>query len=395
MALTGVQGARKESADVTMLDVEHPVQVSTVPRCAPMAALSPLTIGRLTLATNLLLAPIAGYCDLAFRMVARSCGGVGLACTDLLCPEGLVRENRRSMVLAATCAEDSPVCMQIYGGNAQPMCEAARWAEDHGAAVVDINMGCPVDKITKRDGGSKLLCDPDRTLGIVEKIAGVLRHTPLTAKLRLGWDDSCLVAPYLASRLEAAGVAMVTVHGRTAQMRFSGQVRLDGIAQVVAAVKSIPVIGNGDVRTPADAAAMLRKTGCRGVMIGRAVLSRPWIFRDIWSYLKAGMVPPPPTIQQKCDLMRRHFSLMSEHRSGRSAVIEFRRRVSWYAKEMQPCQSLKQGMTAINSAADFERVIEEFLSWRMRRDSMMAAGQSRPSPWVQGEGEQGMEQYGD
>jgi nifR3 family TIM-barrel protein len=323
----------------------------------------------------LLLAPIAGYCDLAFRLVARGCGGVGLACTDLLCPQGLLRENYRSMVLAATCAEDSPVCMQIYGGEAGPMCDAARWAEDHGAAVVDINMGCPVDKITKRDGGSKLLCDPDRTLGIVEKIARVLRHTPLTAKLRLGWDDTCLVAPYLAARLEQAGVKLVTVHGRTTQMRFSGQARLDGIAEVVAAVKSIPVIGNGDVRTPQDAENMLRKTGCRGVMIGRAALSRPWIFRDTWSWLTTGTIPPAPGIEEKCDLMRQHFANMVKFRSPWSAVIEFRRRVSWYAKEMHPCRMLKMGMLTINSPADFYRVVDEFLVWRLERDRCLAAGE--------------------
>src|SRR5260221_996558 len=158
---------------------------------------APLRIANLQLATNLLLAPIAGYCDVAFRLVARSCGGVGMACTDLLSPEGVLRENKRSMELAATCPEDSPLCMQLYGGDVERLCEAARWAEDRGAAVIDINMGCPVDKVTKRDGGSKLLCDPDRTLRIVERIRAVLRHTPLTAKLRLGWDDSCLVAPQL------------------------------------------------------------------------------------------------------------------------------------------------------------------------------------------------------
>src|SRR5436309_1612795 len=214
----------------------------------------PLTIGKLKLATNLLLAPIAGYCDVSFRLVARSCGGVGLACTDLLCPEGVLRESRRSMELAATCPEDSPLCMQLYGADVQRLCEAARWAEDRGAHVIDINMGCPVDKVTKRDGGSKLLCNPDNTLRMVERIARVLRRTPLTAKLRLGWDDSSIVAPMMARRLEEAGIAMVTIHGRTTEMRFSGEARLEGIAEVVAAVKAIPVIGNGDVRSPYDAA---------------------------------------------------------------------------------------------------------------------------------------------
>lgn len=338
--------------------------------------LQPLRIGPLTLATNLLLAPIAGYCDVAFRLVARGCGGVGLACTDLLCPEGVLRENFRSMQLAATCAEDSPLCMQLYGGDVDTLCEAARWAEDRGAAVIDINMGCPVDKITKRDGGSKLLCNPAKTLKMVEKIAAAIRRTPLTAKLRLGWDDSQLVAPQLAAGLESAGVAMVTVHGRTTEMRFSGRARLDGIAAVVAAVKSIPVIGNGDIRTAADAAEMIRVTGCAGVMIGRAALSAPWIFRDTWSYLTTGRIPQPYPIEHKCNLMRQHFYGLVRYRSERSAVIEFRKRVSWYAKEMHPCRILQQEMRTIASPNDFERVLSSFLEWRLAHDEARARGDS-------------------
>src|SRR5687767_12957357 len=197
------------------------------------------------------------------------------------------------MSIAATCAEDSPLCIQLYGGDVERLCDAARWAEDRGAHVIDINMGCPVDKITKRDGGSKLLCDPDRTLRMVQRVKATLRpDTPLTCKLRLGWDDSCIVAPYLARRLEELGVALVTVHGRTTEMRFSGEARLDGIAEVVAAVKGIPVIGNGDVRTPEDARRMIEHTRCAGVMIGRGALSTPWLFRDTWSYLTIGEIPP-------------------------------------------------------------------------------------------------------
>jgi nifR3 family TIM-barrel protein len=340
---------------------------------------APLSIDPVNLCTNLLLAPIAGYCDLAFRLVARSCGGVGLACTDLLCPEGVLRENRRSMELAATCAEDSPLAMQLYGGDAAKLCDAARWAEDHGADVVDINMGCPVDKITKRDGGSKLLCDPDNTLRMVDRIARVLRRAPLTAKLRLGWDDTRIVAPYLAARLEEAGVKLVTVHGRTTEMRFSGQARLDGIAEVVAAVKSIPVIGNGDLRTPQDAKRMIDVTGCAGVMFGRGALSAPWIFRDTWSYLTAGEIPEPPTIEQKCRLMQDHFDNMCRFRSERSAVIEFRKRVSWYAKQMNPCRILREGMRFIESREDFERVMREFLDWRLPHDEDVRAGRVAPA----------------
>jgi nifR3 family TIM-barrel protein len=336
--------------------------------------IAPLSIGPLRLATNLLLAPIAGYCDLAFRLVARSCGGVGLACTDLLCPEGVLRENRRSMELAMTCPADSPLCMQLYGGNVDLLCEAARWAEDRGAHVIDINMGCPVDKITKRDGGSKLLCNPDNTLRMVEKIIRVLRHTPLTAKLRLGWDDTCIVAPSLAAQLEQTGISMITIHGRTTAMRFSGQARLDGIAQVVAAVKKIPVIGNGDIRTPEDAKRMIDQTSCRGLMIGRGALSTPWIFRDIWSYLTTGQIPPPPTIEQKCQLMRDHFYNLCRYRSQRVAVLEFRKRVSWYAKQMHPCRLLRDEMRTIDSPADFESVLTRFLDWRHTRAAEIEAG---------------------
>lgn len=326
----------------------------------------PLQIGPLKLQTNLLLAPIAGYCDLSFRLVARSCGGIGLACTDLLSPEGVLRATPHSMSLAQTDRGDSPLCMQLYGSDRDRLCEAALWAVDHGADVVDLNMGCPVDKVTKKDGGSKLLCNPDNTLRMVEKIAATLArvNVPFTCKMRLGWDDSSIVAPYLAARLEEIGVALVTIHGRTTEMRFSGEARLDGIAEVVAAVKRIPVIGNGDVRTPQDAQRMLRVTGCAGVMIGRGALSRPWIFRDVWSYLTSGAVPPEPTLEEKVQLIRDHFWNMVRYRTDRSAVIEMRKRISWYAKTMHPCAQLKEEMRLMESKEQFEPILRRFLDWR-------------------------------
>jgi len=338
----------------------------------------PLRIGPFQLATNLLLAPIAGYCDLSFRLVARSCGGIGLACTDLLCPQGILHETRKSMELAATCPEDSPLCMQLYGGAGDPLPEAARWAEDHGAAVVDLNMGCPADKITTRQGGSSLLCDPDAALRLIEPLVRALRRIPLTVKMRLGWDGQHIVAPYLATRMEEFGVAAITIHGRTTEQKFSGNVNLDGIARVVSSVRRIPIIGNGDVRTPRDAQRMIESTGCDGVMIGRAALSSPWIFRDTWSWLTTGQIPPEPTLEEKCRLMRRHFQNLSRFRGERVAILEFRRRASWYAKTMHPCETFRQEMRTINSSGDFERAIQRFLGWR--RGSESASGQSAPIP---------------
>ncbi|HVT90480.1 MAG TPA: tRNA dihydrouridine synthase DusB [Tepidisphaeraceae bacterium] len=334
-----------------------------------------LTIGNVKLATNLLLAPIAGYCDLSFRLVARSCGGVGMACTDLLCPQGVLRENYHSMILAMTSPEDKPLCMQLYGADADLLCDAARWAEDRGADVIDINMGCPVDKVTKKNGGSKLLCDPDNTMRMVEKIVKVLRQVPLTAKLRLGWDDTCIVAPQLAARLENAGIALITIHGRTTEMRFSGEARLDGIASVVAAIKKIPVIGNGDVRRPQDAKRMIDYTKCAGVMIARGALSMPWIFRDTHSYLTTGIIPPPPTLEEKCQLIRDHFWNLMRYRNERIALLELRKRISWYAKSMHPCKRLREKMRVMQSADEFEQIMGEFLEWRKERDQRQQARQ--------------------
>lgn len=324
-----------------------------------------LRIGPVQLKTNLLLAPIAGYCDLAFRTVCREWGGVGLACTDLLSPQGLLRGTATSLDLAKTNDFDKPVGMQLYGSDPDVMAEGARWAVEHGATVVDINMGCPVDKVTKKDGGSKLLTDLSRAVRIAERVAKELercplspeewrkrqgnaeellpagpRTVPLTCKMRLCWHTSdyeagAACSPHLARALADAGAAAVTVHGRTTEDKFQGTVRLEGIARVVEAVGGrIPVIGNGDVREPADAARMIRQTGCAGVMIGRGALSTPWLFRDAWSLLTTGSVPEPPTEREIVENIRRFFNLMREQRDDRYAMFQINRRVSWFAKRL-------------------------------------------------------------
>ncbi|MCW5767562.1 MAG: tRNA-dihydrouridine synthase [Phycisphaeraceae bacterium] len=335
----------------------------------------PLQIGPLRLSTNLLLAPIAGYCDLAFRTVCREFGGLGLACTDLLSPQGLLRGTATSLDLAKTSDFDKPVGMQLYGSDPEIMAQGARWAVEHGATVVDINMGCPVDKVTKKDGGSKLLTDLSRAVAVAERVARELEkiplsadewvrrlgdaslHTgqwavgdgqwkegngtvPLTCKMRLCWHTSDYEAgsacsPSLARMLADVGVSAVTVHGRTTEDKFAGSVRLEGIARVVESVRgAIPVIGNGDVREPEDAARMMRETGCAGVMIGRGALSTPWIFRSAWGLLSSGEAPAPPTEPEIIAMIRRFFTLMREQRDDRYAMFQISRRISWFAKRL-------------------------------------------------------------
>ncbi len=239
-----------------------------------------LCIGPLQLATPLLLAPMAGHCDLAFRVLCRELGGLGLASTDLLNCHALLRESPRSLELAATCPEDSPCGMQLYGNWEDPLPEAARWAVDHGAHLIDINMGCPVDKVAKKNGGSLLLCQALDTVRLAERIVQAVHahsggRVPVTAKMRLGWDPEHFVAPQLARDLESAGIAAVTVHGRWTVQLFSGRADWQRIGAVTQAVRSIPVIGNGDVSTPQEAAALMHTAGCSGVMIGRAALRTP------------------------------------------------------------------------------------------------------------------------
>jgi len=323
-----------------------------------------MRIGDFEPATNLLLSPIAGYCDLPFRLVVRSLGGLGLACTDLLSPQGLLRGTERSMKLAATCPEDRPLCMQLYGCDAGLLAEAAGWAQEHGARVIDINMGCPADKVVRKEGGVALMRDPERAAAIAATIVRAVT-VPVTAKMRLGYAAGERTAPALARRLEDAGVQGVTVHGRTGAQRFGGSVDLDGIAQVVRAVRAIPVIGNGDIRSPQDAREMLERTGCAGVMIGRRALSDPWIFRDAHALLATGSVPPPPTLEDRLAVIVQHFENARRFDGDRWAAIEFRQRISWYARTLPGTRDLKRGMNAIDSPEQFYEVLA---AYRRRQD---------------------------
>ena len=315
-------------------------------------------IGSTTLASNLFLAPIAGYCDLPFRLTVRPLGGLGLACTDLVNPRGLLRQTPRSMQLVEMDPADHPLCVQLYGRETDELAAAAQWAESNGAATVDLNMGCPVDKICKRDAGSALLRDLEPGGAIAGRVVQSVQ-IPVTVKMRLGWDDNSIVAPELARRLEDVGVAAITIHGRTAAQKFAGKARLDGIARVVEAVHAIPVIGNGDVCKPEDAAEMIRQTGCRGIMIGRAALSDPWIFRDTHAFLTTGSVPPPPTASERIDRMLVHFEHLVRLRGERMACTPFRQRVIWYTRHRGRCDDFKQAVRTLPSAQAFRDLCEQ------------------------------------
>ena len=330
-----------------------------------------LQIGPLLLDSPLLLAPIAGHCDLSFRILCREQGGVGLASTDLLNSRAILNGSAKTLELAATNDLDNPCGMQLYGNYEDPLPEAACWAIDHGAKLIDINMGCPVDKVAKKHGGSLLLRDCPSTMRLTERIVEAVRkhsggRIPVTAKMRLGWDREHFVAPILARDLESIGVQAVTVHGRWTVQFFSGKADWERIGEVVAAVKSIPVIGNGDVTEPQHVIDLMRLTNCAGVMIGRGALRTPWIFRQALELLQMGDNPIPervfaPSFLYKCQMIRRHLDLLTQFApSERHALHTMRSRIAWYSKTKGPIKPLKE---AIRTALSLAEMVSAIDSW--------------------------------
>jgi nifR3 family TIM-barrel protein len=243
-----------------------------------------MRLGSLTLPSNLFLSPLAGYTNLPFRLVVRELGGVGLCTTDLVNARSLLEKRGKALKLIETRPEDSPMAVQLFGSVPEEMRDAAAYLESLGVASVDINMGCPVRKVVKIGGGSAMMTELDKTAALVKGMVDAVK-IPVTAKMRLGWDDQNITAPDLARALEDVGVAAIFVHGRTREQGFGGTVNLAGIRSVVQAVKAIPVIGNGDIITPQAAEKMFAETGCAGVSIGRGAFYDPWIFRRTLQYL--------------------------------------------------------------------------------------------------------------
>src|SRR5882762_8432973 len=245
-----------------------------------------MRFGPLTLESNLFLSPLAGYTNLPFRLVVREVGGVGLCTTDLVNARSLLEKREKAFKLIETRPADSPLAVQLFGSVPEEMRDAAMFLESRGVASIDINMGCPVKKVCKVGGGSAMMTELDQTSALVSGMVNAVK-IPVTAKMRLGWDDENLTAPDLARTLEDVGVAAIFVHGRTREQGFGGTVNLAGIRAVVAAVKTIPVIGNGDIITPQAAKKMFDDTGCAGVSIGRGAFYDPWIFRRTLHYLNS------------------------------------------------------------------------------------------------------------
>lgn len=295
------------------------------------ASTIPLRIGHLTLATPLLLAPMAGYTDLAFRRIVRQLGGLGLAFTEMISPSSVLRgRNARSRAIIATAPDDQPLGFQIYGSDAALLRDAALSLESSGARIIDLNMGCPQRKISRLGAGAGLLRDPEKAVRIAAAVSGAVK-IPVMAKLRLGWDQETKNAAEVARALAGAGIAAITIHGRTRGQGYMGAADLEGIRAVVAAVPAIPVIGNGDITSPKAAVEMFDRTGCAGIMLGRGVLRDPWLLRDTWRYL-AGQPPlPTPSRADRLRLMLNHLEGMAVLYGPHPAALLFRKWIPFYS----------------------------------------------------------------
>jgi tRNA-dihydrouridine synthase B len=358
-----------------------------------------MRIGPLTLSSNLFLSPLAGYTNLPFRLVVREIGGVGLCTTDLVNARSLLEKKPKAFKLIETCPADSPLAVQLFGSVPGEMRDAAQMLEARGVSAIDINMGCPVRKVCNVGGGSAMMTELGKTEALVRGMVDGVK-IPVTAKMRLGWDDQNITAPDLARALENAGVAAIFVHGRTREQGFGGTVNLGGIRRVVEAVTQIPIIGNGDIITPPAAKKMLDETGCAGVSIGRGAFYNPWIFQHTLHYLNSGAGVPParpvrlrqqendnfvsldngssrdacatvksvllpePSFAERVRVMCRHLDLMIEVFGEPLGCRMFRKVAPWYSKRFGPCHEFNKRAVQISTRAEFHHSLKHYIRWR-------------------------------
>jgi len=301
-------------------------------------------------------APMAGVTDKAFRILARE-AGCGLVCTEMVSDQALLYGNVKTCSLLDVSGETGPVSMQIFGSNPEYMAAAAEIAARRGAALIDINMGCPTPKIVKNGEGSALMKEPRKAAEIVSAVASRV-DLPVTVKIRKGWDEASVNAVEFARSVAEAGAAAVTVHGRTRSQFYTGKADWEIIAAVKKAV-TVPVIGNGDIWTPQDALSMMKLTGCDGVMIGRAALGNPWIFSRTVRFLKTGELMPFPAPGERVATALRHLDLMVGIKGEKVAVWEMRKHAAWYVKGLRGAARLRE---QVNRARSVEEVRSILLS---------------------------------
>ena len=303
-------------------------------------------IGNVRIENPFVLAPMAGVTDMPFRTLCKE-QGAGLICMEMISAKAISFHNKNTIALMKIDPCEHPVSMQLFGSEPELMAEVAKSIEDKDFDILDINMGCPVPKVVNNGEGSALLKNPELIVQIIKSVSSAIQK-PVTVKLRIGFENAPVDIVEIARRAEDAGAAAIAVHGRTRQQYYSGTADWDIIRQVKEAV-SIPVIGNGDVDSPLKAEALLKQTGCDGVMIGRAVRGNPWIFREMNHYFQTGELLPRPSSEEIREMILRHARAQIALKGEFTGIREMRKHVAWYTAGMRHSAGLRRASNTIES----------------------------------------------
>ncbi|PCS06928.1 tRNA-dihydrouridine synthase [Lactococcus plantarum] len=307
----------------------------------------------------MVLAPMAGISNKAFLSLAKEFGA-GLVVTEMISDKGIEHRNAKTLSMLDFDGIPNPLSIQIFGGDATTLVEAAKFVEAHTTAdIIDINMGCPVPKVTKNESGSRLLLDPDKIYDVVSAVASSVA-LPITVKMRTGWDNEHLFPVENALAAEKAGAGAVAMHGRTRAQMYEGSANWDILAQV-ASKMTIPFIGNGDVRTPEDAKRMLDETGVDAVMIGRAALGNPWMLKRTSHFLETGEDLPEPTIAEKIETAKIHLVRLTDLKGDDTGSREFRQHAAYYLKGAPRAAKVKLAINQANTSAEIVAIFDDYL----------------------------------